>query len=112
MSRTYRRKNYEATLGNSWSRAGTKLGGTYAVIDVIDGMLTWRPPSSEELVAKIKWMHGESATNLRRSPNRLYRRFRLKEWRAAHKSAVRSFVSYGTEVVIHENPISCWWDWN
>lgn len=121
MSRTFRRKNFEDTLGGSWARKGRKTNGIYTTYDgpywnVGGGrrMVEYRPMNKQERWHEWRYMHAESSTANVRSPGHWYRVNRQKQNRSIDKQQlVKWFQSGGEhEPMCEANPRSCRWDWS
>lgn len=94
MSRTFRRKNWEATSGKV---PGSKIGGYYVhqEFGMADpctghGMCYWyRESTPQEYRARYWAIHGESNNNCAWSPNRAMRRQREKSLRYHFKREIQ-----------------------
>jgi hypothetical protein len=138
MSRTVRRKNYEAENNTSWDRKGKKTNLRFTthlwrgeVASKSNGN-TWISPWGEEMEGRVflepeyramdkgeRWhevrmMHGESATANMRSPNSWYRLNRQKQNRSINKKEMIKWVQACGEYepMFEANPRNCWWDWS
>ena len=120
MSRTYRRKNYEAENQTSWHRRGSKIAGFYTVIDhewsVVDDVWhlthTLREPTAEELKRKRYTAHGESRHGNDRSPGIWYRNNRMRQNRRLTRQELSRFMRFDDyEPMVEREPRSCLWDW-
>lgn len=127
MSRTYRRKGYEDTLGNSYDRKGRKTASVYTIFDGY-GVLcpsrwggyayrwirVYREPTKTELYKRVKWYHGESRHANERSPSRDYRKARMVENRNINKRELINWTKHPDdyEPLWEANPRSHWWDWD
>lgn len=120
MSKTYRRKNFEAEEQGSWRRQGRKIAGFYAVTGwrhtIVDGELEsvyeMRAPTPEEFKRKRYWAHGESRHSNDRSPSHWYRNNRMRQNRALTRQELARFVKYEEyEPMVECEPRSCLWDW-
>lgn len=122
MSRTYRRKNYEDTQGNSWDRKGRKTDGFYTKCNI--SWYSWsswnfeelmfRPMTKEERFYSWYWAHGESRDANERTPSRWYRKNRQKQNRMINKKEIVQWIKAGGEYepMCEPNPRSHLWDWS
>ncbi len=121
MSRTYRRKNIENTLGSSFSRKGRKSGGFYNTYDresleckytkrtqyEEDGLIfiecrtgyTWvyscpiyRPMTKEERRNRWLFLHGESRHANMWTPGRWYRQNRESQLRSHNRTELIKYM--------------------
>jgi len=121
MSRTFRRKNYEHTQGDSWGMTGTRIGGRHVHKDsyrVDCGefyryVYTYREPTRAEYFKKYWRLHGESDNRNAWSPNRFHRAYRMKENRMINKQELYRCVMIDEyEPLFEADPRNCWWDWD
>lgn len=113
MSRTYRRKNIEFTLGSSWDRRGVRAVG----YDVIyqrhwNGEIEIRERTKREKFEFWYWLHGESRSGCR-SPSKWFRRMKSHKSRQYNKREIQKFMndpSYEPMVVVREEAHT-FWDW-
>lgn len=108
MSRTFRRKNYEATCGCSYYRQFDKIAGFYTV-------RSWRgpgrAPTVEEYNHTFKTNHRNESRNLW-SPSWNHRNRRMRQNRAMTSQELTKFRKNPEyEVMALEEPLSCLWDW-
>ena len=96
MSRTFRRKNYEAENRTSWDNQGTKLAGVYTERDyIIDGRIRWvyREPTEQEYHKAYYNYHSDRQSRyVRKGPNKWYRKEKMHEHRMLDKSELRKFM--------------------
>jgi hypothetical protein len=122
MSRTFRRKGYEAA--NMTWKNGTKVAGFYTTYDVEyvqyteDGikkhgyLCTYRKPTRQEHNKEYWRIHGDSHRNYW-SPDWNYRSARVKENRMLTKGELFKYMKdTDYEVMVEANPRNCWWDWD
>ena len=114
MSRTYRRKNIEDTLGDSRSRAGRKLAGIYTKREYNWRARTtlFRPMTATERFCEWYWLHGESRHNNERTPNRWYRQRRCRQARRHNKRELQQYLfNPNYEPMVDRKDRSHLWDW-
>ena len=123
MSRTFRRKGYDAA-NMAW-KDGTKIAGFYTETDwyyirveKVDGCCfksykTYRKPTRQEHNKEYWRIHGESNNSNSWSPGWDYRNMRMKENRMLTKTELFKFMKdTDYEVMVEANPRSCLWDWS
>jgi hypothetical protein len=121
MSRTFRRKGYEAA-NMAW-KDGTKIAGYYTATDWnyikvqelndwhFESYKTYRKPTRQEHNKEYWRIHGDSHRNYW-SPSRSYRNARMEENRTLTKNEIIKFMKdTDHEVMVEANPRSCLWDW-
>ena len=93
MSRTFRRKGWEATKGNSWSVAGRKVNGYYTTWNNIvktgnghEGVKVYVPYTRQEENAEYWRIHGESKHNNAWGPGKDYKVIENRRFRKCSKS--------------------------
>lgn len=123
MSRTYRRKNYEATQGTSWDRASDKIAGFYTVRDwsrgywkngvYVSGHVYYRAPTEREYNKEHWRIHGESRHSNEWGPGKGYKQHRMNENRQINETELIKWKKYPDdyEPLFEEEPRSHWWDW-
>lgn len=120
MSRTFRRRNYEATVRNA---EGSKIAGYYTewqAAEWVDvgthlerGRYTLRAPTEQERAAKYWLVHGESSNANAWSPGSVYRQTRERELRSHNARELIKYVQREDySPMCKERPINCWWDWS
>jgi arylsulfatase A-like enzyme len=119
MSRTFRRKNYEETQGNSWGRKGWKTNGYYTAYDGswyywnnTGQEVVFRPMNKEEYRHEFLRVHGESRSNNAWTPSRWYRNNKEVSMRMRNKQELvkyRKDPDY--EPMVEDVPPSHYWDW-
>lgn len=126
MSRTFRKKNYEAENNTSWDRQGWKVAGFYTYKEFhttrdgnapYDGRCgyyyTYEVPTKEQFVKRYWSNHGESRSGNSVSPGREYRRYRMKQNRMITRNELFKYIADSDyDVMVEANPRSCWWDWD
>jgi hypothetical protein len=117
MSRTFRRKNYEAENNTSWDVKGRKLAGYYTerIWHYVNGCswYTYAEPTKQQYYKKYDWAHGESKHANSRSPGHSYRHMRMKQNRAIARAELYKFTAIPDyEPMVEANPRSCRWDWS
>lgn len=119
MSRTYRRKNYELTNSNSWSRAFKKQLGAGAVYDFVkpenehfkNWVRVWREPTPEEKWKSRRYSHFDNKSNVF-SGGHEWRNNRERKHRQKVRQELHRFMSnHDYEVMVEDSPKSCQWDW-
>lgn len=113
MSRTYRRKNIEDTLGSSWDRRGRKYAGFDTICDRYwDGTFSVRERTEREKFDFWYWLHGESRSNNERTPNRWYRQRRCRQGRRYSKRELQKFLrDENYEPMANDKDLPHGWDW-
>ena len=114
MSRTFRRKGYEAKQGHV---NGSKVAGYYTVQE--GGWWYWnkqpvsfREPTHQEYFEKYWKLHGDSHRN-QWCPGRAYRQGRHAENKSINKQELCKWLKDADyEPVFEANPRSCLWDWS
>lgn len=114
MSRTFRRKGYEAKQG---SIQGGKVAGYYTIKE--GGWWRWnkkpvlfREPTRQEYYEQFWKLHGDSHRN-QWSPGRSYREGRQVENQSINKQELCKWLKDADyEPVFEANPRSCLWDWS
>lgn len=125
MSRTYRRKNIELTMGSSWERCGRHTAGLYTTSDskchvretaeyVYWTRVCWyRPMTQPERFREWYRLHGESRHANERTPGRHYRKRRCREnRRCTQRELHRFWRNPDYEPMVEAQYRSHWWDWN
>ncbi len=126
MSRTFRRKGYEATQNTSWDKHGNSVAGYYTESDLVrrpgyNGPLwycvnflkVYREPTKAERFRKWYSAHGESRTASERSPNKWHRQHRQNELRTEARRQLNKFLRNDEyEPIIRAKPTSHYWDWD
>jgi hypothetical protein len=117
MSRTFRRKNYEAENNTSWDVKGRKIAGFYTerISHYVDGRFwhTYAVPSKQEFYKKYTLAHGESKSANSRSPGHSFRHPRMIQNRAITRRELHKFkLNPDYEPMVEANPRSCLWDWS
>jgi hypothetical protein len=118
MSRTFRRKGYEATQNTSWDKNGFKTAGHNTTYDGSwrgwsqQGEIVFRPMTQREAYEHWRWCHGEGHPN-QYSPGRGYRARRQSQNRRINKEEMLKWVRADGEYepIFEENPRRCAWDW-
>lgn len=124
MSRTFRRKNIEDTMGKSWMRRGRKVAGFRTKATVEQSFretaqyryyaypVSYRPMTPREWFRAWYYMHGESRHNNERTPNKWYRRRRCVQTRRLNKRELQKYLhnpDYGP--MCERKDRSHLWDW-
>lgn len=75
MSRTFRRKHYEAENGRPYFTRCRKVNGFYTKVDYDwdERLYIGSVPTKQELYKMLKWAHGESSTNSERGASPWFR---------------------------------------
>lgn len=123
MSRTFRRKNYESTVGQRY-RNYRSLAGYYTKNvfrrRTFDGSYYWslnfvgsyRAPTEKEYYHDFWKLHRDNHQNAW-SPNRDYRKFRQVQNRNINKTELAKWIkNENYEPLFEENPRSHYWDWD
>lgn len=117
MSRTFRRKNYEAENNTSWDVRGRKTAGYYTHHQFHwfgwgQHYYTHEVPTKAQYNKQYWRIHGESKSANSRSPGHSFRHPRMKQNRAIARQELykcRMIPEY--EPMVEANPRDCWWDW-
>ena len=117
MSRTFRRKHYEAETGGSWVAKGCKTAGFYTEREFhyFRGGFwnTYLVPTKQQYYREYWRNHGESKTNKTWSPSHSYREYRMSQNRSITKQELYKFFNDPTyEPMVEADPRNCWWDWD
>lgn len=117
MSRTFRRKNYEAENNTSWDVRGRKTAGFYTHrLGHWNGYTHWYTyeiPTNTQHHREYWRNHGESKSANSWSPGHSYRNMRMRENRAMARQELHKYKALPDyEPIIEANPRNCWWDWS
>jgi hypothetical protein len=118
MSRTFRRKNYEAENNTSWDVQGRKTAGFYTERVshwVASGQYfhTYEIPTKAQFYKKYTWAHGESKSANSWSPGHSFRHPRMTQNRAITRRELHKYrMIPDYEPMVEANPRSCRWDWS
>lgn len=121
MCRTFRRKNYEDTKGNSWSRRGRKTFGYYTESGWKEvgfkecwnrGNTFYRVPTQQEYYKEYYRVHGDNHRS-QWSPGKWFRKTKHAENKTLNNSELSKWMKNpdGYEPVFEANPRSNLWDW-
>jgi len=95
---------------------GSKIAGFYTVrqwSSLFNIGQTVRAPTKAERDKEYWWVHGESKHNNAWTPNRWFRKNRMKQNRMITKAEIMSFWKNPEyEVCCEDNPRSHIWDWS
>lgn len=121
MSRTIRRKNYEAENRSSWNNKGRKIARAYTESDLdcfynSDGLwvctYTYREPTKNEYFNKYWSYHSDKQSRyFRKGPNKWYRFFTIHQYRMQDKTELRKFMkNEDYEPMCRDRISSGYWD--
>lgn len=124
MSRTYRRKNYEAENRTSWDTRGDKVAGFYTVRDLIRYMsiksdyyhyshqYEYKVPTKFEYNKKYWDYHSDrQSRHVRKGPAKWYRIFKIHQYRMQDKTELRKFMKdTDYEPMCRDRISSGYWD--
>ena len=118
MSRTFRRKNYEAENNTSWDVQGRKTAGFYTERKfnwIYWGCYfhTYAAPTKAQYNKEYRRNHSESKSANCRSPGHSFRHPRMTQNRAITRRELHKFkLNPDYEPMVEANPRSCLWDWS
>ena len=117
MSRTFRRKNFEAENNTSWDVRGRKTAGYYTEREFHyyrgGWWNTFSVPTKQQYNKQYWRNHGESKTANSWSPGWSYRHPRMTQNRALTRQELHKFMTIPDyEPMVEANPRNCWWDWS
>lgn len=124
MSRTYRRKNYEATQGTSWDRRGDKIAGYYTVCEwnyklheSIEGYsyrqnYTYREPTEHEYGKEYWRVHGDANHSMCwNNPGKWFRNYEQNRQRQHDRRELHEFYTNPDyEVMVYDSYPLPYWD--
>ena len=97
MSRTFRKKNFEAENNTSWDTRGRKTAGFYTEVvwHFCNGSpwLTYVVPTPIQYNDRYWSNHGESRSRNVVSPGHEYRHMRMKQNRAITRQELHKFIT-------------------